>query len=187
MSEQLNIDEVNELDFISFVSRFGNVVESCPIVAAAVCQMRPFRSRDAMFEEICATIDGMSKERKYSYDLNGVRQGILMCHPDLAGKLACRGELTADSTAEQSRAGLLNLTAEEFRRLTTFNDEYKRKFGFPFVICVGENKKAAIFEGIERRLKNSAAEELHTGVEQVKRIINLRLNNLVSQSKSSRL
>ena len=103
-----------------------------------------------------------------------------MCHPDLAGKLACQCELTADSTAEQSNAGLLNLPQDEFNRLNSMNEQYKQKFGFPFVICVGENKKRGIFDGIERRLRNTPQAELQNGIEQVKRIMRLRLCNLVS-------
>jgi OHCU decarboxylase len=102
-----------------------------------------------------------------------------MCHPDLAGKLAVQGNLTPESTSEQSNAGLLNLPKDEFDRLSSFNRQYNTKFRFPFVICVGENKKDAIFNGIQERLKNSPEIELENGIEQVKRIVNLRLNKLV--------
>jgi 2-oxo-4-hydroxy-4-carboxy-5-ureidoimidazoline decarboxylase len=47
------------------------------------------------------------------------------------------------------------------------NQQYKQKFGFPFVICARENKKEAILSGLERRLNNSKETEAITGVEEV--------------------
>jgi 2-oxo-4-hydroxy-4-carboxy--5-ureidoimidazoline (OHCU) decarboxylase len=42
------------------------------------------------------------------------------------------------------------------------NQQYKQKFGFPFVICARENKKEAILSGLERRLNNSKETEAIT-------------------------
>ena len=39
---------------------------------------------------------------------------LLRAHPDLAGKLAMRGELTVESTSEQAGAGLDRCSLEEF-------------------------------------------------------------------------
>jgi 2-oxo-4-hydroxy-4-carboxy-5-ureidoimidazoline decarboxylase len=42
---------------------------------------------------------------------------LVRAHPELAGKAAVRGELTAESTREQAGAGLDQCTPEEFQRL----------------------------------------------------------------------
>ena len=61
---------------------------------------------------------------------------LINAHPDLAGKAAIRGELTASSTSEQAGAGIHECSAEEFARFTELNDAYKARFGFPFIKAV---------------------------------------------------
>jgi 2-oxo-4-hydroxy-4-carboxy-5-ureidoimidazoline decarboxylase len=62
------------------------------------------------------------------------------------------------------------------------NQQYKQKFGFPFVICARENKKEAILSGLERRLNNSKETEAITGVEEVKKICRLRILGIVDSA-----
>lgn len=71
------------------------------------------------------------------------------------------------------------MTPEERSILTKNNNEYKTKFGFPFVICARENKKNAILEGISMRVNNSAVAELQKGIEEVKKIAYYRLDAIV--------
>jgi 2-oxo-4-hydroxy-4-carboxy-5-ureidoimidazoline decarboxylase len=110
-----------------------------------------------------------------------VKEGVLRCHPDLAGRLAQTQALSAESTGEQQAAGLLHLNDEEKQILGRLNDAYKAKFGFPFIICVRQNKKEAIFRGIEQRLNNSREQELAAAVEEVKKIGTLRLNDILDK------
>ena len=58
------------------------------------------------------------------------------------------------------------------------NTNYKKKFGFPFVICVRENKKVVIMEQIEKRLHNDRETEVKTGIENVKKICHLRIQDI---------
>jgi len=95
---------------------------------------------------------------------------LLNAHPDLAGRLALRGELTADSTAEQASAGLDRCTPEEFARFTELNDAYKARFGFPFILAVKGRSRADILEAFETRLSNGPEEEFATALAQVERI-----------------
>lgn len=53
----MDISAVNDLSFEEFVNIFGNVVEKCPIVAAAVWSERPFRSFTALERAINDFID----------------------------------------------------------------------------------------------------------------------------------
>ena len=108
-----------------------------------------------------------------------VQAGILRCHPDLAGKLAQTGSLSAASTQEQREAGLLDATEEERRILDTNNQAYKTKFGFPFVICVRQNKKEAIMREIVTRLRNNRQHEVKTGIEEVKKIGWIRICDIM--------
>ena len=108
-----------------------------------------------------------------------VQEGILRVHPDLAGRLATNGQLTKESSSEQSQANLNQLTPEEKATLAHLNDNYKSKFGFPFVICARLNKKEGIIVGLQRRLNHTAETEVQNGIEEVIKICQLRLTDIV--------
>ena len=93
--------------------------------------------------------------------------------------MASSGGLSAESTKEQQSAGLLDISEEERQTMQHRNKMYKDKFGFPFVICVRENKKQAILSGMQERLGNSREEEVKKGVGEVKKIAFLRLCDIV--------
>jgi len=61
---------------------------------------------------------------------------------------------------------------------------YKAKFGFPFVICARENKKAAILSGVAQRLQNDIVTEVATGIGEVKKISFFRLCNIINTGES---
>ena len=80
------------------------------------------------------------------------RLTLIRAHPDLAGKAARAGALTADSTNEQASVGLDRLTEDEFARFHRLNDAYRKKFGIPFIVCVRRHTKDSILRQFERRL-----------------------------------
>lgn len=105
---------------------------------------------------------------------------VLKHHPDLAGKLAETGGLSVESQNEQKQAGLDHLSQKQKKDLAELNEEYKAKFGFPFVICVREtNKVEAILSAMTDRLNNSVEEEIEIGINEVKKISRLRVLQLV--------
>ena len=55
----MDIDVVNSLSFEEFVEIFGNVVEKCPLVAAAVWSQRPFPSLGDIEAAIAHFIDSL--------------------------------------------------------------------------------------------------------------------------------
>ena len=61
---------------------------------------------------------------------------LIRAHPELAGKAMVDKALTAESTHEQSKAGLTDCTPEEFARIQQLNADYNAKFGFPFILAV---------------------------------------------------
>jgi N-carbamoyl-L-amino-acid hydrolase len=84
---------------------------------------------------------------------------LIRAHPELAGKAMVSNTLTAESTHEQSKAGLTNCTPEEFARIQTLNADYNAKFGFPFILAVRGPRgtglsKREIIDTFERRLDN---------------------------------
>lgn len=108
---------------------------------------------------------------------------ILRLHPDLAGKLADEGNLTKESTFEQNSAGLDKLSLVNKKKMNLMNEEYKTKFGFPFIICVRENKAESIMNGLTKRLESSAEVEIETGISEVKKICRLRICEIIDYKK----
>ncbi|CAH1777813.1 unnamed protein product [Owenia fusiformis] len=165
----LSMDSVNAMGYDNFINTFRNVVEHCPLAAASVWADRPFSSEKDLGEAFGAFLDSLS---------NNGKEGVLRLHPDLAGRIAKSGTLSKESSLEQSQAGLLDLTEDEQKQLGERNKLYQDKFGFPFVICVRENKKNAIIQGIKERLEHTKEEECEIGVENVKRIALLRIHDI---------
>jgi OHCU decarboxylase len=104
---------------------------------------------------------------------------VVMAHPDLAGRLALAGALTADSRGEQRSAGLDQCTPEELRRFTELNDAYKARFGFPFIMAVKGRHRGEILEAFERRLANGRERELAPALAEIERIAELRLSAML--------
>ena len=100
-------------------------------------------------------------------------------YPDLAGRLAKSGQLGVESTQEHSAAKLDQMTSDEQTEMDKLNQNYKNKFGFPFIICARLNKKEAIFEGLRSRLQNESGKELQNGIEEVLKITELRTRDLI--------
>ncbi|XP_062377800.1 2-oxo-4-hydroxy-4-carboxy-5-ureidoimidazoline decarboxylase [Sardina pilchardus] len=166
----MDISRANSLSYEDFVNTFENVIEKAPLVAAAVWSHRPFANLSELEARIVEFIDKLPEEGK---------EGILRCHPDLAGRDLQRGTLTRDSQDEQSQAGMASLTPEETERMYRLNTEYKRRFGFPFIICAKMNDKAAILRKLAERSGNDLAKERKCGIDEVKKICSLRLRNIV--------
>lgn len=173
------MSEVNLMDYEEFIKVFGNVIEHCSLCVAAVWRYRPFKSVKHLYEEICTFVDQLP---------GSGREGILRSHPDLAGRVAMQGQLTAESTREQRTAGMADLTPQERDHLLQMNKRYREKFGFPFVICARLNRKDVILESLEVRLDNPAEVELEKGIAEVKKICQLRLSDLLgSEAVNCRL
>jgi len=167
MASKMNISAVNNFSYDDFIKTFGNVVEMTPSCVAGVYSERPFASFDAFVSAIYRFIDNLPKDKK---------EEILRNHPDLADRLE---SLTPESQREQSQAGISTLSCEQINQLKHFNKMYKAKFGFPFVICARLNNKDAILVAIRTRLANDENQELKSGIEEVKKIMLLRMKDLI--------
>lgn len=124
----------------------------------------------ALHAALCAAVRAAGEERQLA---------LIRAHPDLVGRLALAGQLTRESTHEQASAGLDRLTAEEVALFQQSNAAYQARFGFPFVICARLNKKEAILAGFQARLQNSPEQEVAAALEEIFKIAELRLGDLI--------
>lgn len=103
---------------------------------------------------------------------------LINAHPDLAGKAAIDGELTEESTSEQSGAGIDQCNTEEFEKFQYYNNAYKEKFGFPFIMAVKGSNRHQILEAFEVRIENDEETELKQAVAEINKIAQFRLEAL---------
>jgi 2-oxo-4-hydroxy-4-carboxy-5-ureidoimidazoline decarboxylase len=168
---QITLDDLNRMDQGAYVAALGDIFEHAPWVAEATHNARPFPSLNTLYEVMTAAVRGAGDARQMAL-ING--------HPDLAGKAAREGTMTADSKHEQSSAGLDQLSADEFAAFHRLNNAYREKFGMPFIVCVRRHGKGSILRQFEHRLGNDAATERDAALTEIFRIVALRLDQRVA-------
>ena len=164
--------QVNALSPAEFVAVFGDIAEHSTWVAEAAATERPFGSRDAMINAFATAIETADRSRQ---------RALLLAHPDLAGRAAIAGDVTADSRREQAGAGLDRLTPEEFARFTELNSAYRRRHEIPFILAVRGATKDQIMSACAERMRNAPEEEFQTALSQVARIVRFRLEDRVRE------
>jgi len=158
--------ELNASDRAAFEGALGRLFEHSPWVAGETHGRGPFKDAAHLHRELAATLRRASPERQMA---------VIRAHPDLAGRLAQAGALTAESAREQASAGLNALAPADAAELQRLNAAYLGKFGFPFIICARLNAKDAILEALRRRLGNTPGEEREAAIAEIEKIAWLRL------------
>jgi 2-oxo-4-hydroxy-4-carboxy-5-ureidoimidazoline decarboxylase len=162
---------INAMDRSAFIEKFGGIFEKSPWVAEYAWDRKPFANVDDLH---AAMVEGVKNAPLPS------QLKLLQNHPDLAGKEAQAGAMTASSVSEQASAGLNALSKAEMSRISEFNAAYKKKFGFPFIIAVRMHTKEGIFFDFSRRLKNDTQTEYANDLQNVYAITRLRLDKMLS-------
>lgn len=163
----------SQMDRQTFVGKYGSIFEHSPWIAERAFDLELGPAHD--------TAGGLHNAlaRMFRSASEDERLGVLTAHPDLAGKLASAGRLTAESTGEQAAAGLDMLTDNERESFTRLNSDYVTKHGFPFIIAVRDYDKASILAAFHRRIDNSREVELAEACKQVERIAEFRLRDVL--------
>ncbi|MDE9452011.1 allantoinase PuuE [Aliiroseovarius sp. Z3] len=163
----------SQMDKARFVSLYGSIFEHSPWIAERAFDLELGPAHDSaagVHNALC---------RAFRIATEDERLGVLTAHPDLAGKLAAAGKLTAESTSEQAGAGLDYLTDEERETFTKLNTAYVEKHGFPFIIAVRDHDKASILANFHTRIDNDRDTEFAEACRQVERIAQFRLKDLL--------
>ena len=169
-SPELSAADLAALERERFVRLFGGVFEHAPWVAEQAFDAGPFRDLEALHGAMAEAMRRAPRARQLA---------LIRAHPDLAGRAAIRGELTAASSAEQASSGLDRCTPAEFARFRALNDKYKKKFDFPFILAVKGRSRQEILGAFEQRLNNSAEAEFEEALDQIAQIARLRLAEII--------
>ena len=162
------IKNINKLSQSEFVKVFANIFENASWIAKDVYNEKPFKDFADLSQKMLSIFSTSTKENQLK---------ILKAHPDLADKTKI-GSLTPDSKKEQSNAGLDQCSEEEFNEFKNLNNEYKKKFGFPFIYAVKGKEKKEILSNFRQRSLNNIDVEFIEAKKQVKKIASLRLNEI---------
>jgi 2-oxo-4-hydroxy-4-carboxy-5-ureidoimidazoline decarboxylase len=166
MATKRTLDQINALDQTAFCTLLADIFEHAPWVAEAAVQHRPFATVTALHEAMMQAVIAAPQEQQLTF---------LRGHPELGGKVARAGAMTAESVAEQGGLGLDRLSDAEFSRFEALNARYVARFGFPFIICVRRQTRDAILAQFARRTELSFEAELATALQEIGYITRLRL------------
>ncbi|GMQ46768.1 2-oxo-4-hydroxy-4-carboxy-5-ureidoimidazoline decarboxylase [Vibrio sp. 10N] len=155
-----------------FVSCFADIYEHSPWVAESVFDSG-LDPDDDHIESLHLKMSMALLNAAESKQLD-----LINAHPDLAGRAAINGELTAASTAEQAGAGIDQCSEEEFAKFTTYNNSYKSRFNFPFIMAVKGANRYQILESFEMRLGNDSETEFVTALNEINKIALFRLRDM---------
>jgi N-carbamoyl-L-amino-acid hydrolase len=169
----LTLDQLNAASLDEACALLDGLYEHSPWIARDALLRRPFASLAQLKHVMTEIVSSGDKEAQLA---------LLRAHPELAGKAMVDKSLTAESTNEQSKAGLTQCTPAEFEKIQALNAAYNAKFGFPFIVAVRGPRglgmqKAEIIATLERRLHGHPDYELQECVRNVHRIAEIRLND----------
>ena len=169
----LTLDQLNTAPLPEALQMLDGLYEHSPWIAERALAQRPFASLAQLKHAMTRILDEAGIEPQLA---------LIRAHPELAGKAMVSKTLTAESTNEQTKAGLTNCTPEEFAHIQQLNAAYNAKFGFPFILAVRGPRgtgltKAQIIEAFERRLQGHPDFERAECLRNIHRIAEIRLND----------
>ena len=169
----LTLEQLNTASAAEALQLLDGVYEHSPWIAEQALAQRPFRSLAHLKHAMAHAVRTASTDAQL---------GLIRAHPELAGKAMVAQSLTAESTHEQSKAGLTQCTPDEFARIQQLNADYNARFGFPFILAVRGPRgtglsKQQIIDTFARRLGNHADFERAEALRNIHRIAEIRLND----------
>ena len=168
----ITLDQLNRASLDAAAQMLDGLYEHSPWIAEQALHERPFRTLAHLKHAMTEVLQHAGREAQLA---------LIRAHPELAGKAMVSKTLTAESTNEQTKAGLTDCTPEEYAHIQQLNSDYNAKFGWPFILAVRGPRgvglhKAQIIEAFERRLHGHPEFELAECLRNIHRIVEIRLN-----------
>ena len=167
MTGATTIAALNAADRTTFVALLAGIYEHSPWVAERAWDARPFVDRNALAEAL---------DRAVATAAHDEQLDLIRRHP----RLGARAPMAPHSEAEQGGAGLRAMADEERARLFELNEQYERRFDFPFILAVKGLTVRDIIANCRARLGNEAAAEHEEALRQIRRIAGFRLADAVA-------
>jgi beta-ureidopropionase / N-carbamoyl-L-amino-acid hydrolase len=169
----ITLEQLNQAPLAEATQMLDGLYEHSPWIAQQALAQRPFASLAALKHAMVTVLSNAGIDAQLA---------LIRAHPELAGKAMVSQALTAESTNEQTKAGLTNCTPEEFAHIQQLNAQYNAKFGFPFILAVRGPRgtglpKREIIATFERRLNHPVDFERAECIRHIHRIAEIRLND----------
>ena len=169
----MTLEQLNTAALSDALRALDGIYEHSPWIARQALAQRPLRSLEHLKCVMAAVVRNAEPEAQLQ---------LIRAHPELAGKAMVGQQLTAESSQEQSAAGLTHCTPQEFERLQQLNTAYNTRFGFPFILAVRGPRgtgltRQQIIDTLARRLHNHPDFERAEALRNIHRIAELRLND----------
>jgi len=174
----ITLDDLNNQPIAQVSPALQGLYEHSDWVVEGALLNRPFSSFETFKLEMIRTLHQAGEPAWLK---------LIKSHPELTGKVALQQTLTAESQSEQQKAGLANCTAEEFEALHRLNKAYQDKFDFPFILAVRGPRglgltRTEIIKTLDRRLKNARDFEIQEALQNIHRIVELRLHEKIGRT-----
>jgi OHCU decarboxylase len=169
----LTLEQINAATPAEATALLDGLYEHSPWIAEAALAHAPVRSLAHLKQVMAQVVRDAGRERQLA---------LIRAHPELAGKAMVSNTLTAESTHEQSKAGLTDCTPEEFARSRRSTPTTTRNSAFPFILAVRGPRgtglsKRDIIDTFARRLDNHPDFEVAECLRNIHRIVEIRLND----------
>jgi 2-oxo-4-hydroxy-4-carboxy-5-ureidoimidazoline decarboxylase len=166
---QVELTAINHAERGEFIDLLGDIYEESPWVANQCVAERPFASVAELRETMRRTVEDATHDEQLA---------LLRAHPDLGEQT----EMTDASESEQAAAGLDELGPEQYETFQRLNDRYREQFGFPFIMAVKNETPDTIQAAMERRVDHSEEAEFQAAMDEVHKIAELRLDEMVAEA-----
>ena len=171
----LSLTQLNAADPTEFARLLDGTYEHSPWIAGQAAARRP----PGGFVSLAQLKRAMVEVVRDATEADRLK--LIRAHPELAGKAMVSKSLTAESSTEQSKAGLTNCSPAEFAKLQQLNADYNRRFGWPFILAVrgprGQGlSREQIIATFERRLQGTRDFEFAECLRNIHRVAEIRLN-----------
>jgi N-carbamoyl-L-amino-acid hydrolase len=173
MKTALTLDQLNAAPINEALRLLAGVYEHSPWIAEQALTARPFASLAQLKHSMARSVATSGRDAQLA---------LIRAHPELAGQAMVSQTLTAESSHEQSKAGLTQCSPAELTHLQQLNTAYHEKFGFPFILAVRGPRGTGlsrndIIATFERRLLGHPEFEVAECLRNIHRIAELRLND----------
>ena len=123
----LTLSQLNQATLEDATHWLAGLYEHSPWIPQTALAQRPFTSLAQLKYAMVGVLNAAGVAPQLA---------LIRAHPELAGKAMVDKSLTAESSNEQSKAGLTHCTPQEFEKIQKLNADYNARFGFPFILAV---------------------------------------------------
>ncbi|RKS87410.1 2-oxo-4-hydroxy-4-carboxy-5-ureidoimidazoline decarboxylase [Orbus hercynius] len=170
LSAPYRIQDINNMTDTVYIETFRPLFNDNTWIIEESSKKRPFMGFEDMLQAILNVIKATDQQTQIK---------LITGHPDLACKSMRAAGIAATSQSEQTKSGLNECTEEEASRLQLLNQQYKDKFGFPFLLAVKGYNKDDIFVEMQQRITNDPDTEFNIAMQQYYKVRLLRMLDLV--------